>query len=83
MNENPLAQEQKPQQHQGGRLLDRKEAMERLRLKPAHFSKVVNGKLKGLPTLACLWIGRRQFFREETIDRWIVEVEKISCKEVR
>ena len=83
MNENPFAQEQSPQQHQSGRLLDRKEAMERLRLKSAHFSKVANGKVRGLPKLACVRIGRRQLFREETITRWIVEVEKLSCKEAR
>lgn len=83
MNENPFAQEQKTLQDQPGRLLDRKETMERLRLKPAHFSKVANGKVKGLPKLACVRIGRRQLFREETIARWIVEVEKISCNEVR
>jgi hypothetical protein len=66
-----------------GRLLTREEAMERLRLKPAHFSKVANGKVKGLPRLACVRIGRRQLFREETIARWIVEVENISCNKVR
>ena len=62
MNEDPFAQEQKLQQHQGGRLLNRLEAMERLRLKSAHFSKVVAGKIKGLPLLACVRIGRRQLF---------------------
>lgn len=63
-----------------GRLLTREEAMERLRLKAAHFSKVVNGKVKGLPQLACVRIGRRQLFREETIGNWIIEVERLSCK---
>jgi hypothetical protein len=57
--------------------------MERLRLKPARFSKVANGKVKGLPRLACVRTGRRRLFREETIARWIVEVENISCNEVR
>jgi hypothetical protein len=63
----------------GGRLFTREEAMGRLRLKPAHFSKVANGKVRGLPKLACVRIGRRQLFREETIERWIVEVEAQSC----
>jgi hypothetical protein len=66
-----------------GRLLTREEAMDRLRLKPAHFSKVTSGKVKGLPKLACVRIGRRQLFREETIDHWIVEVEALSCKGAR
>jgi hypothetical protein len=64
-----------------GRLLTRKEAMEKLRLKPAHFSKVASGKVKGLPRLASVRIGRRQLFREETLERWVVEVEKLSCNE--
>jgi hypothetical protein len=66
-----------------GRLLTREEAMERLRLKPAHFSKVANGKVKGLPKLACVRIGRRQLFREETVHNWIIEVERLSCNEAR
>ena len=66
-----------------GRLLTRQEAMERLRLKPAHFSKVASGKVKGLPQLASVRIGRRQLFRVETLDRWVVQVEKLSCNEAR
>jgi hypothetical protein len=65
------------------RLFTRKEAMDKLRLKPAHFSKVANGKVKGLPKLACVRIGRRQLFREDTIDRWIIAVEEQSCNGVR
>ncbi len=81
MNENPFAQEQKPRQNQGLRLLDRLEAMERLRLKPAHFSKVVSRKIKGLPPVACVRIGRRQLFRLDTLEGWTIEVEAISaCK---
>ncbi len=45
-----------------GRLLTREEAMERLRLKPAHFSKLANGKIKGLPKLACVRIGTSATF---------------------
>jgi len=66
-----------------GRLLTREGAMDRLRLKPAHFSKVTSGKVKGLPPLAIVRIGRRQLFREETIERWIVEVEQLSCRTAR
>lgn len=60
-------------------LLTREEAMTRLRLKPAHFSKMVNGKVKGLPPLRVVRIGRRQFFREETLIQWTIEVEGGSC----
>jgi hypothetical protein len=62
-----------------GRLLTREETIVRLRLKPAHFSKIVNGKVKGLPALPCVRLGRRLLFREETIDKWIVDVEAASC----
>jgi hypothetical protein len=49
--------------------------MARLRLKAAHFSKLVDGKVKGLPPLPCVQIGRRQLFREESVQQWI-DVEK-------
>jgi len=58
-----------------GKLLTREEAMTRLRLKPAFFSKIVNGKVKGLPRLPAVVIGRRQLFRDESLDKWILEVE--------
>jgi hypothetical protein len=57
-------------------LLTREETMKRLRLKAAHFSKLVNGKVKGLPPLPCVQIGRRQLFREESVQQWIIDVEK-------
>ena len=52
--------------------------MARLRLKAAHFSKLVNGKVKGLPPLPCVQISRRQLFREESVQQWIIDVEKIG-----
>jgi hypothetical protein len=64
-------------------ILTRKETIARLRLKPAHFSKIVNGKVKGLPPLACLRIGRHQLFRDETIEQWLREVEQKSCSTAR
>jgi len=63
----------------GCKILTREETIAKVRLKAAHFSKVVNGKVRGLPRLACVRIGRRQLFREETVDRWILEVEAQSC----
>jgi hypothetical protein len=65
------------------RLLTRVETMGRLRLKSSHFSKVVHGKIKGLPTLPVVQIGRCQFFRPESVERWIIEVEKMRCSAVR
>lgn len=52
--------------------------MERLRLKAAHFSKLVNGKVKSLPPLPVVQIGRRQLFREESVQQWIIDVEKMK-----
>jgi hypothetical protein len=58
--------------------------MERLRLKAAHFSKLVNGKVKGLPPLPVVQIGRRQLFREESVQQWILDVEKMNkCSTAR
>lgn len=56
------------------------EAMQLLRLKPAFFSKVANGKVKGLPPLPCVRIGRRQLFREEAVFQWLKTVEERSCR---
>ena len=57
-------------------LLTREETMARLRDKAAHFSKLVSGNVKGLPPLPCVQIGRRQLFREESVQQWIIDVEK-------
>ncbi len=56
-------------------LLTRAETIARLRLKPAFFSKIANGKVKSLPRLKVVQMGRRQMFREETIEQWILDVE--------
>lgn len=63
-------------------LLTRGEVMTKLRLKAAFFSKVSNGQVKGLPSLPSVRIGRRQLFREESVEKWILEVEAKSCSEV-
>ncbi len=60
-------------------LLERHEAMDRLRLKASHFSKIVNGKVKGLPRLKHVRLGRKLLFREDTLNQWIAEVESASC----
>jgi hypothetical protein len=59
-----------------GRLQTRMETMDRLGLKASHFSKLVNGKIKGLPTLPMVKIGRRQLFRPESIEQWILDAER-------
>ncbi|MDQ1469360.1 MAG: hypothetical protein QOJ99_840 [Bryobacterales bacterium] len=66
-----------------GPLMTREEAMARLRLKASHFSKVVNGKVKNLPPIPTIMIGRRMFFRLEALDQWIIDVEARRCKGAR
>ena len=56
-------------------LMTRKEVIDRLRITPGHFSKITNGKVKGLPHLPCVQLGRRQLFREESVNEWIVKVK--------
>ena len=58
------------------RLRTRTETMDQLGLKASHFSKLVNGKIKGVPTLPVVKIGRRQLFRPESVDQWIIEAER-------
>jgi len=62
-------------------LLTRTEAMNLLKLKPSHFSKVVNGYIHSIPPIPCVRIGRRQLFRREALETWIIEVER-RCNEV-
>jgi hypothetical protein len=57
----------------------RDEAMRFLRLKPATFSRLVNGKLKGVPQLNRVPVGRRQFFRGETLRKWLIKAEAMAC----
>lgn len=59
-------------------LLTRTEAMSMLKLKASHFSKLVNGHIGRVPPIPCVRIGRRQLFRREALERWILEVEQ-SC----
>jgi hypothetical protein len=63
----------------GKTLIDRKQAMEILGLKPAHFSKVCNGRIKGLKPLPCVRIGRRLLFIRETVWQFARDNEAATC----
>lgn len=63
-------------------LLSRVEAMQILKLRPSHFSKLVNGYIRSVPPIPCVRIGRRQLFRREALERWILEIEQ-ECNAVR
>lgn len=66
-----------------GALLTRDEVRTRLRISAAHFSKIAAGKVRGLPKLASVPLGRRQMFVDTTVDRWIRDVEAKSCSTAR
>jgi len=64
------------------KLLSRKEAMYKLGVKSAHFSKMCNGLVAGIPPLPIVQYGRQLLFRDEALDQWILEVES-TCKKGR
>jgi len=57
----------------------RTEAMQYLRLKPATFSKLTNGKLKGVHRLDCMRFGRLQRFRGSALKKFAAALEEM-CK---
>ena len=61
------------------KVLIRREAMQKLRMKPAFFSKLTNGKIKGLPPLRYIRAGRKQLFLETTLDQWLIDAEGYPC----
>jgi hypothetical protein len=65
----------KPFTQEEAKVLTRKETMARLRLKAATFSKLTNGKIKGLPPLRFIRVGRKQLFLATTVEQWLLEAE--------
>jgi hypothetical protein len=57
--------------------------MNRLRLKPAFFSKLVNGKVKGIAPPPFFRIGRKQLFPEDSFEKWVNAMETNSCNTAR
>jgi hypothetical protein len=64
-----------------GNLLSFDETAQKLRVSKAQLSKIINGKVRGLPRLKIARFGRRVVIREEVVDEWVQEVE--LCNEVR
>jgi len=58
------------------RLLTAREASEFLGVRRITFYRAVAGKIPGLPPVPCVRIGRRQYFRLESLERWLAEVEQ-------
>jgi hypothetical protein len=56
-------------------ILTMDEAARWLRFSKAHLSHVVNGKVRGLPPLPCIQIGRRKLIRRESLLKWVERAE--------
>ncbi len=63
-----------------GNLLTFADAAKKLKVSKAQFSKLINGKVAGVPRLKIARIGRRVLIFEETLELWLREVE--SCNGV-
>lgn len=51
----------------------------RLRCSKSQVSKLIRGKVRGVPKLRIVRFGRRVLAREDVFDEWIVEVEEQTC----
>ncbi len=60
-------------------LLSFSETAQKLRVSKAQLSKIINGKVPGLPRLKVARVGRRVVVREEAIDEFVQEVEICSA----
>jgi transcriptional regulator with XRE-family HTH domain len=54
------------------------EVAERLRCSRAHVSKLLNGRVPGLPALTHMAMGRRKVVRREWLEVWL-NVGKTQC----
>lgn len=58
-------------------LLTCAETAKRIKISKGQLSKLINGKVPGVPPLKTARLGRRVLVREDTLERWLEEVE--SC----
>ena len=75
---NLAAPEGAPQQLVSGspsKVLNLAEAAALMRCSRAHLSNVINGKVRGIPRLPTVRIGRRVLFRRESLEVWLQQVE--------
>ena len=49
-----------------------------LRCSKAHVSHIINGKVRGLPRLTHLAMGRRKLVRRDWLDQWM-EASRQKC----
>lgn len=56
-------------------VLNLAEAAALVRCSRAHLCNIVHGKIRGIPLLPTVRIGRRVLFRRESLEQWLEEVE--------
>ncbi|MCL4854246.1 MAG: helix-turn-helix domain-containing protein [Bryobacteraceae bacterium] len=74
---NPISQDHSGE-HEKPRVLNLAEAAKFVRCSKAHLCNIVNGKVRDIPQLPAVRVGRRVLFRRESLERWLIEVES-SC----
>ena len=62
------------------RVLNLAEAAALVRCSRAHLCSIVNGKIRGIPRLPIVRIGRRVLFRRESLEQWLQQVESADPK---
>jgi len=63
-----------------GSVLSLRETAELVRCSKAHLSNVIRGKVKGLPQLPVVRIGRRLLVRRDALAQWLKTVERQSLQ---
>jgi excisionase family DNA binding protein len=47
------------------------EVARELRCSKSHVHHLIDGRVRGVPPLPCLWLGRRRVVRRSSLDEWI------------
>ena len=61
-------------------ILNLAEAAVFVRCSRAHLCNIVHGKVRGIPRLPTVRIGRRVLFRRESLEQWLREIEVTGQK---
>lgn len=64
-------------------VLNLAEAARFVRCSRSHLSNIVKGKVKGIPRLPSVRVGRRILFRRESLEQWLEHVESTGLKRNR
>lgn len=57
------------------KILNLAEAAMLVRCSRAHLCNIIHGKVRGIPHLPIVRIGRRVLFRRESLEQWLHEIE--------